>query len=877
MHSREVRETFLSFFERRDHVRVRSSSLIPRDDPTLLFTNAGMVQFKNVFLGKEIRPYKRATSCQKCMRAGGKHNDLENVGKTHRHHTFFEMLGNFSFGNYFKREAINYAWELITEVYKLPKERIWITIFENDDEAFDIWNREIGIPSERIVRMGEKDNFWSMGDTGPCGPCSEIIFDQGEDMACGPNCDIYCGCDRFLEVWNLVFMQYNRNPDGTLEPLPSPSIDTGMGLERITAILQGKRSNYDTDLFVPIIERICDISGVSYGHSQRTDVAIRAIADHSRATAFLLAEGLMPSNEGRGYVLRRVIRRACRYGRILGIKEPFLHKVALCVVDIMGDIYPELAEARDFISKVAMMEEERFSYTLEHGLKLLDEMIEKAKSSGSDCISGEDLFKLHDTYGFPLDLVLDVAQEEGLLLDMEGYEREMQKQRERARASWVGASHVKITDVYVKLRDRHGPTAFIGYWAYEGKGKVIAIIKDGQEVEEAVTGDRVNIVLDSTPFYGESGGQVGDTGIIEGVDSVLEVVDTEKYNDLVVHACVVKNGKIKLGEDVIGRVDIEKRKNTEAHHTATHLLHKALREVLGVHVRQAGSLVSPERLRFDFTHFKGLSEEEIARVEEIVNSKIWENIEVEKFETDLDTAISMGAVALFDEKYGDRVRVVKVGDFSIELCGGTHVSRTGDIGMFKIINETSVSAGVRRIEALARDALYRYISDRLRVLKDIDSFLKAREGEELEKIEKLVKRVRELEKELEKKKEFSVVDEVDGLVDKAMDVGEFKVTYGVFENLDMGTLRDMVDKVKKRIKSGVVLLLSTGDRGVSMVVGVTQDLTDRFDARGIVEKLAPIIGGGGGGRADMAQAGGRNVERVEDLIKEFLSHMGVKV
>lgn len=871
MHSKEVRETFLTFFEKKGHVRVKSSSLIPHGDPTLLFTNAGMVQFKDVFLGKEKRPYKRATSCQKCMRAGGKHNDLENVGKTHRHHTFFEMLGNFSFGDYFKREAINFAWELITEVYRLPKERLWITIFERDDEAFEIWNREIGVPSDRIVRMGEKDNFWSMGDVGPCGPCSEIIFDQGEDMACGPNCDIYCGCDRFLEIWNLVFMQYNRREDGTLEPLPSPSIDTGMGLERITAVLQGKRSNYDTDLFVPIIEFICDISGRDYGKDQRSDIAIRAIADHSRAVAFLLAEGLIPSNEGRGYVLRRVIRRASRYGRILGINEPFLYRVALRVVDVMGDVYPELYDARDFISKVTMMEEERFSYTLEQGLKLLDEIIEKTKESGSNVISGEDLFKLHDTFGFPLDLVIDIAQEEGFSLDMEGYEREMQKQRERARSSWM-ASLSQVPEVYHRIREKYGPTRFVGYDSYESESNVLALVVNGNEVDKAEEGTEFELVLDTTPFYGESGGQVGDTGYIEGVNSLIQVVDTKKYlGDLIVHKCYMKSGSLRKGESVRARIDMEKRKDTEAHHTATHLLHKALREVLGTHVRQAGSLVSPTRLRFDFTHFKALTDDEIRRVEEIVNSKIWENIEVHKFETDFGSAINMGAMALFDEKYGERVRVVKVGDFSIELCGGTHVTRTGDIGMFKIINETSVSAGVRRIEALTRGALYRYVSERLATLKEIDGLLKAREGEELDRIEKLTKRIKELEKALSERRDFSINDEVERIVSGAIDKGDFKVAYGVLPDLDMGVLRDMVDKIKKRLPRSVILLVSKGEKGVSMVVGVTGDLTDRFDAREIVREIAPIVGGGGGGRADMAQAGGKFVDKIDLLIEKFLS------
>lgn len=875
MRSKDVRETFLSYFEGKGHVRVKSSSLIPYGDPTLLFTNAGMVQFKDVFLGKEKRPYRRATSCQKCVRAGGKHNDLENVGKTARHHTFFEMLGNFSFGDYFKREAIHYAWELITEVYKLPKDRLWITIYEGDDEAFDIWNREIGVPADRIVRMGEKDNFWSMGDTGPCGPCSEIVFDQGEDMSCSPGCNIYCGCDRFLEIWNLVFMQYNRKEDGTLEPLPSPSIDTGMGLERITAVLQGKKSNYDTDLFVPIIELVCDISGVSYGSSQRTDVAIRAIADHSRATAFLLAEGLMPSNEGRGYVLRRIIRRASRYGRILGIEEPFLYKVSGFVVDIMKDVYPELKDAVNFITQVTMMEEERFSYTLNQGLKLLDDVISELKEKGENIISGDVLFKLHDTYGFPLDLVVDIANEEGFVLDMKGYEENMLKQRERARSAWVGLEKEVIPEVFLKVKEKYGSTYFVGYEKDAENAIVLALVAEGDEIDRAQEGMKVDVVLDVTPFYGESGGQVGDVGFIETTDGLVRVVDTKKFGDIIVHRGIVERGAIKTGEEVFARIDAAKRRDTEAHHTSTHLLHKALREVLGSHVRQAGSLVAPDRLRFDFTHFRALSREEIEEVERIVNEKIWEDIKVERFETDMDTAISMGAMALFGEKYGERVRVVKVGDFSIELCGGTHVSSTGKIGMFKIVSESAVSAGVRRIEALARSALYNYILRKDSILRDIDSLLKVREGEEVDRIDKLLKRIRELEKELERKKEFSISDAVEKVVGTAVKVKDYNVAWGIFEGLDMGTLRDMVDQVKKRLRSVVVLLVSKGDRGVSLVVGVTDNLTGLFDAREVIREVASIVGGGGGGRADLAQAGGKHVDKVEEALKVFLSKMGV--
>ncbi len=878
MESRKVREVFLDFFEKKGHVRVKSSSLIPHGDPSLLFTNAGMVQFKNVFLGLEKRPYTRATSCQKCVRAGGKHNDLENVGKTARHHTFFEMLGNFSFGDYFKREAILYAWELLTEVYKLPKERLWVTIYKDDDEAFDIWTKEVGFPADRIVRMGEKDNFWSMGDTGPCGPCSEIIIDQGEDMACGPNCGIdTCDCDRFLELWNLVFMQFNRDEEGNLEPLPKPSIDTGMGLERITAVLQGVRSNFDTDLFKPLIEFVCDETGVNYGDDERSDVAVRVLADHSRATSFLVADGLLPSNEGRGYVLRRIIRRASRYARILGYDKPLLYRVCSVVVDKMGDVYPELYDAKELIAQVAKVEEERFAHTLEVGMKILDEIIEELKEKGERRIPGEHLFRLYDTYGFPLDLAQDIAEDEGFELDMEGFERCMEEQRAKARASWTGTGEEALDPVYVNIREECGPTKFMGYEVDELDTEVVAIVKDGQRVEELREGEVGEIVLKETPFYGESGGQVGDTGVIKGEEGLFEVEDTQKpLNDLFVHKGTLKRGVLKVGDAVRASIDVAKRRVTEAHHTATHLLHWALREVLGPHVKQAGSLVSPERLRFDFTHFKALSPEEIERIERLINEKIWADYDVYKFETELDEALKMGAMALFGEKYGERVRVVKVGDFSIELCGGTHVSKTGNIGIFKVVSESAVSAGTRRIEAVCRDRAYEYLLRKERILKDIDELLKAKEGEEIDRIQKLQKRIKELEKELEKAKSFSAADVLKEIVDRAVEVDGVKVAWGVVDGLDIGTLRDMVDQLKKRLKRAVVLLVSKGDKGVSMVCGVTKDATDRYNASTIVREVAKVVGGGGGGRSDMAQAGGKMADKVDEAIEKFKEMVGVK-
>ncbi|NPA15941.1 MAG: alanine--tRNA ligase [Deferribacteres bacterium] len=876
MDSKTVRETFLDFFEKKGHVRVKSSSLIPHGDPTLLFTNAGMVQFKNVFLGKEKRPYTRATSCQKCMRAGGKHNDLENVGKTARHHTFFEMLGNFSFGDYFKREAILFAWELLTEVYKLPKDRLWVTIFRDDDEAFEIWTKEVGFPAERIVRMGEKDNFWAMGDTGPCGPCSEIIIDQGEEMSCGPNCGIdTCDCDRFLELWNLVFMQFNRREDGTLEPLPRPSIDTGMGLERLVAVLQGKRSNFDTDLFAPIIDYICDISGTEYGRDEKKDVSVRVIADHSRAVAFLLADGLLPSNEGRGYVLRRIIRRAARHGRLLGLDRPFLYRVTGVVVDKMGDVYPELIDARDFIAQVTKAEEERFSHTLEQGMRVLDEILERVRAEGGKVIDGKSLFRLYDTYGFPLDLVQDVADEEGLILDLEGFEREMEAQRERARASWVGSGEEDVPEVYKEIKEAVGPTVFKGYDTDSLTTEVVALVKEGRLVDELKEGEEGEVFLSETPFYGESGGQVGDTGVIKSEGGLFEVADTQKPDgELFVHRGRVKRGLIRKGDKVVAQIDSERRRTTEAHHTATHLLHWALREVLGPHVKQAGSLVAPERLRFDFTHFSALSPEQIEKIERLVNQKIWENHEVYKIITHIDEALKMGAMALFGEKYGEEVRVIKIGDFSIELCGGTHVKRTGDIGMFKITHEGGVSSGVRRIEAVARDRVYEYLLKKERILKEIDELLRAKEGEEAEKITRLQKRIKELEKELEKARTVSASDVLSEIMKNAVEKDGYRVVYGVVDDFDMGALRDLVDQLKKKVGSGVILLVSRGASGVSMVVGVTDDLTDKFNASRIVKEVAKVVGGGGGGRADMAQAGGRNKEKIDDAVKKFMEIVG---
>jgi len=871
MRTADVREIFLAFFEKKGHVRVPSSSLVPHSDPTLLFTNAGMVQFKHVFLGKDVRDYKRATSCQKCVRAGGKHNDLENVGYTARHHTFFEMLGNFSFGDYFKREAILFAWELLTEVYSLPKEKLWITIFEEDDEAFDIWTKEVGVPAERVVRMGEKDNFWAMGETGPCGPCSEIVIDQGEEMACGPNCDIYCDCDRFLELWNLVFMQFNRDANGELTPLPKPSIDTGMGLERMAAVLQGVRSNFDIDIFKPIISFIEELSGVGYKENKKTDISIRVIADHARATTFLLSDGVLPSNEGRGYVLRRIIRRAARHGRLLNLNESFLYRVTSRVVEVMKDAYPELMDSRDFVAKVTKMEEERFSYTLEYGLKVLEELIEEAKQKSLKSIPGEKVFQLYDTYGFPVDLAQDIAQEEGLRIDIKGFEDEMQKQRERARASWIGFGEEEVSPLYLEIKKKYPPVVFTGYENTEESAKIIAIIKNGELTDSVSEGEKAEIILDRTPFYGEAGGQVGDKGLIESLDASFSVVDTKRpADDVIIHIGVVKKGRLNVFDEIKARVEKEARRNTMAHHTSTHLLHWALKEVLGDHVKQAGSLVAPDRLRFDFTHFAPLTPDELKKVEDLINEKIWEDYQVETFVTSLDEALNMGAVALFGEKYAEKVRVVKIGDFSMELCAGTHVSSTGNIGLFKIIHEAGVAAGGRRIEALARRPLLDHLRDDEELIFRISEILKAKPGEELDKVKRLISQMKDMQRQIASLKQKLVIKEAEACVSLAREIKDIKALATTLEVSDFESLRLVADHLRQKLPSSVVLLAGIEGERINLVCAVSKDLAkERLHAGQIIKEVARSLGGSGGGRADMAQGGGRDPSKIAGAFGRF--------
>ena len=749
MKGSEIRKRFLEFFERNGHTVVPSSALIPKDDPTLLFTNAGMVQFKNSFLGLEDRGYTRAASSQKCVRAGGKHNDLENVGYTARHHTFFEMLGNFSFGDYFKRESIRWGWEFLTVELKLPKDRLWITIFENDDEAFEIWNKEVGVPADRIVRLGEESNFWMMGETGPCGPCSEILYDLGPNVGCGrAECSVACDCDRHLEIWNHVFTQFDRDQSGKLTPLPKPNIDTGMGLERLAAVVQGVYSNYDTDFFQPIIRFVEKISGKTYGKDPETDVSIRVIADHSRALTFLIGDGVLPSNEGRGYVLRRILRRAARHGKLLGLDKPFLHDAASVVIDEMKDPYFDLVDKESYIRKVIFNEEQRFTETLDAGLRMLNEEVALLKKEGKTVFPGEIVFKLYDTYGFPVDLTADIVRKDKITLDTEGFEKAMEAQREKARESWKGSGEQAVSDTYKKLSVKGVSTEFAGYKGVTKlRSQISAILINDQEADSVSKGERAEIIVERTPFYGETGGQIGDTGIISGKGFIFEVWDTQRpLENLVSHIGKVRKGKIKVGDKVTLNVDAGLRRAIEAHHSGTHILNAALKAVLGDHIKQSGSLVNPERLRFDFTHFSKIEDEELTRIEQLANEYIRRNVPVTTRILPREEAIKTGATAVFDEKYGAEVRVVQMGDVSKELCGGTHVGRTGDIGFLKIVSESSVAAGVRRIEAVAGSEAVKYAEKMAEELKKAAGLFKASPEEISDRVEKLFRHQRDLEK-----------------------------------------------------------------------------------------------------------------------------------
>ncbi len=874
--SREIRAQFIAFFEAQKHLRVQSAPLVPKDDPTLLFVNAGMVPFKRVFTGEEPRQAPTAVSAQKCVRAGGKHNDLENVGHTGRHHTFFEMLGNFSFGDYFKEEAIRLAWRFLTENMKLPKARLWVSVYEDDDEAFAIWRDQEKVPAERILRLGKKDNFWQMGDTGPCGPCTEIHIDQGEAVGCGkPTCKVGCAddtCDRYLEVWNLVFMQYERDAQGTLTPLPSPSIDTGMGLERLTAVVNGVTNNYDTDLFLPIIHSAAERSDVSYGDSPEGDTALRVMADHVRAISFLLADGVLPSNDGRGYVLRRILRRAARYGRTIGMEGAFLSQLTGVLVEEMGDIYPELARARDTIARITLGEEERFGHTLGQGLERLNAALSAAKKAGSDTLAGEDLFNLYDTFGFPVDLAGDIAAEHGMKVDTAGFETAMNAQKQKARASWKGADQAATAKAYTEAVKLGKHSAFAGYAQSVTDSTVSSLIVQDALTDTAKEGDAVELVLTETPFYAESGGQVGDTGaiIVESESSActVTVTDTQKPLDgLIVHKGTVSRGTLKKGDTVTARVDTERRKAIARNHTGTHLLHAALREVLGDHIKQAGSLVEAERLRFDFTHFLPMSERDLELVETRVNENIMGDFRVQTEVQSLDDAISSGATALFGEKYDSEVRVVSIADVSTELCGGIHLNGAGEIGLFKITSEGSVGAGVRRIEAVTGHNALSWVREREARLSACAEALKATPDTAAERAEQVLATLKEKDREIERlQRKLTEGAESD---EQTQEVAGMQVLTRRDDGLDNNALRALSDRVRDRIGSGIALLASVADGRVLLICVVSKDLTGKIKAGDLMREVAAQVGGKGGGRPDMAQGGGTDPDKLDGAISGF--------
>ncbi|MFS2160160.1 alanine--tRNA ligase [Pseudomonas sp. Pseusp122] len=853
MKSAEIREAFLSFFEEQGHTRVASSSLIPGNDPTLLFTNAGMNQFKDCFLGQEKRAYTRAVSSQKCVRAGGKHNDLENVGYTARHHTFFEMLGNFSFGDYFKRDAITYAWTFLTsdKWLNLPKEKLWVTVYASDDEAYDIWTKQIGVPAERMVRIGDNkgapyasDNFWTMGDTGPCGPCTEIFYDHGADIWGGPPGSPEEDGDRYIEIWNNVFMQFNRTADGVLHPLPAPSVDTGMGLERISAVLQHVHSNYEIDLF----QSLLSASAAAIGCSNDNQPSLKVVADHIRSCGFLIADGVLPSNEGRGYVLRRIIRRACRHGNKLGAKGSFFYQIVAALVTEMGVAFPELKTQQAHIERVLKAEEEQFAKTLEQGLKILEQDLSELKGT---VIPGDVVFKLYDTYGFPMDLTGDIARERNLTLDEEGFEREMEAQRVRARsASSFGMDYNSLVKVDVA-------TEFTGYKATRGSARIVALYKEGQSVEQLNEGDEGVVILDTTPFYAESGGQIGDCGFLQAGAVRFDVRDTTKTGGAFLHHGVVAAGSLKVGAQVEAEVEADVRQATSLNHSATHLLHAALRQVLGDHVQQKGSLVDSQRLRFDFSHFEAIKPEQIKALEEIVNAQVRKNTAVETEETDIETAKQKGAMALFGEKYGDSVRVLSMGgDFSVELCGGIHANRTGDIALFKITSEGGVAAGVRRIEAVTGAAALAYLNGAEEQLKEAATLVKGNRDNLLDKLSAVLERNRQLEKQLEQLQAKAASAAGDDLSSSAVDVKGAKVLAARLDGQDGKALLALVDQLKNKLGRAVILLGGVHEDKVVLVAGVTKDLTGQLKAGDLMKQAAAAVGGKGGGRPDMAQGGG---------------------
>ncbi len=852
--SADIRQKFLHFFQQRGHEVVKSSSLVPGNDPTLLFTNAGMVQFKDVFLGQDQRSYHRATSSQRCVRAGGKHNDLENVGYTARHHTFFEMLGNFSFGDYFKEEAIRYAWEFLTQEIGLPPEKLWITVFEEDEEAADIWLNTIGVDKQRFSRIGAKDNFWQMGDTGPCGPCTEIFYDHGEDVFGGPPGTPDEDGDRYIEIWNLVFMQYDRAKDGTLTPLPRPSVDTGMGLERLAAILQGVHSNYDIDIFQSLIRAAAELTGTR----DLGNKSLRVIADHIRSCAFLIVDGVLPSNEGRGYVLRRIIRRAARHGHKLGQTDPFFYKLVNTLVLEMGDAYPELSRAQDAVSVALLKEEKRFAETLGHGMKILNAHLEKMPP-GTDMLEGKLVFSLYDRLGFPVDMTADIAREQGLGVDYEGFEAAMNEQRERSRSAG------KFAVDYGDKLEVEGHTEFVGYDQLQSKAVLHQLFRDTEAVTTLSVGEKGQLVLDTTPFYAESGGQVGDVGLITSNRGNFLVTDTQKQGDVIIHLGEVIKGQLKQGDIVATDVDVDHRQKVVLNHSATHLMHAALREVLGSHVEQKGSLVNAERLRFDFSHPEPVTVDEIARVERIVNQQIRQNAATNAQIMSMEDAMNAGAMALFGEKYGDEVRVVNIG-FSTELCGGVHVQRAGDIGLFKIISESGVASGIRRIEAVTGDSALEWVDQQRQQLDSIAQMVKANSSNLEYKVNALLEKNRQLEKQLTALKSSLASQQGTDLSADAVEINGIKVLAKTLEGADVKMLRDTVDQLKNKLGKGVVVLASVDGQKVSLICGVTKTETDRIKAGELINFVASQVGGKGGGRPDMAQAGGNQPDYLADAL-----------
>jgi alanyl-tRNA synthetase len=880
----DIRKSFLDYFVKQGHTVVKSSSLVPEKDPTLLFTNAGMVQFKNVFLGQERPPYARATSAQKCLRISGKHNDLEAVGRDTYHHTFFEMLGNWSFGDYYKAEAIEWAWKLLTHEWGLPKDKLYATVYLDDDDAEKLWFKISGLPAERVSRFGAKENFWEMGETGPCGPCSEIHLDRGPE-ACdmksvpGHECRVNGDCARYIELWNLVFIQYNRKDNRELEELPSKHVDTGMGLERITAVLQNVLSNYDIDYMRELTATTEKLTGKRYGADPLADISFRVIDDHARAVSFLIADGVMPSNEGRGYVLRRLLRRAARHGRLIGLKEPFLHEVAKTVTAVMGDAYPELRQEEQRIREVIRTEEERFSETLEKGLALLEDATAKLKAEQRKVLPGDVAFRLYDTYGFPLDMTEDILRDKGTTVDREGFERLMEEQRSRGRESRTNV----VLPMGIPSEEAFGKTSirsasrFVGYDRLEGESSVIAIYASGGRKSEAVEGDEIDILTAETPFYGESGGQVGDRGVIKTArGDVIEILDTQHPTpQLIAHRGRVKKGRVQIDDKVQLRVDPKHRQRTMLNHSATHILHSVLRRELGQHVRQAGSLVTPDRLRFDFSHTGAIADEKLAQIETEVNQHIREDAGVSIQELSYSEAIRQGALAFFGDKYGDRVRVVKIGDFSTELCGGTHVGASGEIGLFKLHSEGGVAAGVRRVEALTGEGALDLIHNYEQRLKEIGDLVRGSADDAVDKVKKLLDRQKELEKEIEKLRGQFEKDQIPALLAKKQSINGINLLITQVDGVDGKQLRDIADQLQEKLGSGVVVLASAGDATVNLVASVTKELTRRYHAGNIIRELAGMVGGGGGGRPDFAQAGGKEpakiaaaLKRAEEIIRQ---------